>query len=167
MLSLAWVVDVWVVTLCRIGIACEYVRETIHPCNHLGLESLTNSPLNPLLGIGLGNSHRNQSVTAMRFEGVAYAIGRQITRQEYYGIARQRYITESWVCLLKHRVKHVLHWVSTLRELIEHDDQRFLLVDTETCVGVIPCGLGIVVDHRHCDVTQVHIGYVNIGILKA
>jgi len=130
--KIAGVVDVGVVTLCRIGIACQYVRETIHPCNHLGLDTFTNRPLNPLLGIGFANSYGHQSVTAMCFEGVAYPIGREITRQKHYGIVGKRDVTQTRVCLLKHGVKHILYWVSTFRELIEHDDQWLLLMDFES-----------------------------------
>ena len=34
----------------------------------------------------------------------------------------------------------------------------------EPSIRVIPSGLGVVVDDRHCNVAQVHIGYVDIRI---
>ena len=142
------------------------MRETIHPSNHLGLDAFVDSPINPLLCVRLADRHRNQSVTAMCFEGVTHTVCAQVTCQEYDRVLGQWDVTESWVCLLKHGVQHVLHWVSTLGELVEHDDQRLALVDAEPCVGVVACRLCVVVDHRHGNVAQVHVRYVYVRILK-
>ena len=102
----------------------------------------------------------------MGLQAVTHTVRAQVARQEHDGVLGQRDVAEPWVCLLKHGVQHVLHWVSTLGELVQHDDQRLVLVDAEPCVGVVACRLRVVVDHRHGDVAQVHVRYVYVRILK-
>ena len=62
-------------------------------------------------------------------------------------------------------MKHVLHWVCAFAELIEHDDKGFAFMDAEPSVRVVAGSLGVVVDYRHGNVAQVHVGYVNVGVL--
>ena len=98
----------------------------------------------------------------MRFQRVAHAIGAQVASQKHDGVLVQRDVTESGVGLLKHGVKHVLHRVGTLGVLVQHHNQWLALMDFEPSIRVVACGLGVVVDDRHCNVAQVHIGYVDI-----
>ena len=141
------------------------MREPTHPCDDLGLDALVDSPLDPLVGSRLADGYRNQSVAAMRLEVVAHAIGAQVARKKDDAVLVQTDVAQPWVGFLQHRMKHVLHRVGTLGELVEHDHHRLALMHLEPGIRIVPGCLGVVVDHRHCDVTQVHIGYVNIGTL--
>ena len=101
----------------------------------------------------------------MLFQRVPDTVGRQVAGQEHDGVLVQWYVTESRVGLLEHGVQHVLHRVSTLGVLVEHDDDGLLLVNLEPSVRVVARGLGFVVDHRHRNVAQVHVGYVDIRMV--
>jgi len=101
----------------------------------------------------------------MLFQRVPDTVGRQVTSQEHDGVLVQWDVTESRVRLLEHGVKHILHRVSAFGVLVEHDDHRLVLMNLEPSVRVIPSRLGIVVDHRHRNVAQVHVGYVDIRMV--
>ena len=55
--------------------------------------------------------------------------------------------------------------ISTLAELVQHDDQRLAQMDTEAGVGVVTCNFVIVIDNRHSDIAQVHIRHINVCVL--
>ena len=160
------VVDVRVVVLPSVRIRCKHLRESTHPCDHLGLDALADSPLDPLVGIGFADGHGHQAVTAMCLQVIAHPVGRQVARQEHDAVLVQADITQAWIGFLQHRVQHVLNRVGTLGELVEHHHHRLALVHIKAGIWVIPCSLTLVIDYRHCDVTQVHIGYVNIRVSK-
>ena len=160
------VVDVRVVVLPPVRVGRQHLREPTHPCDHLGLDVSTDSPLDPLVGIGFADGHGHQAVTAMCLQVIAHPVGRQVARQEHDAILVQADITQAWIGFLQHRVQHVLNRVGTLGELVEHHHHRLALVHIKAGIWVIPGCLTLVVDYRHCDVTQIHVGYVNIGMSK-
>ena len=141
------------------------MRESVDPRQHLGCDVVVHAPLNPFLASRLGNSHGHDTVQAVRLHVVAHTIGAEVACKEHDCVLGQRDVTQSWVRLLKHGVQHILNWVGTLTELVEHHNHRLACVDTESCVGVVASGLRVVVNHGHCNVTQVHVRHVDVGVV--
>ena len=98
----------------------------------------------------------------MCFQGITHTVRGQIASQEFDALLVQADVTQSWILLLQHGVQHILHGVGTLGELIKHDDDGLAGMHTESSVRVVASCLALVVNHGHCDVAQVHIGYVDI-----
>ena len=73
-----------------------------------------------------------------------------------------RHVTQARISHLKQWVQHVLNRLCALGVLVEHDDDRLTRVHLEASVRVVACGLGLVVDDRHSDVTQVHVRHVDV-----
>ena len=73
-----------------------------------------------------------------------------------------RHVTQARASHLKQWVEHVLNRLCALRILVEHDDHRLTCVHLEASIGVVAGSLGLVVDHRHGDVTQVHVRHVDV-----
>ena len=134
----------------------------IHPCHHHRGNVAVGRPLQPLTRRRLRCLHRTDTHLGVRLESITYAITRQVTRHKDDAALGHRYITESWVHYFEQWMQHVLHRVSALAELVKHHDDGLVQVELEACVGVVPCCLGIVVDDRHCDVTEVHVGHVDV-----
>ena len=149
-----------------IGVACQHMRETTHPRTHFRLNALRHCPRQPLIGIGFLDSHGNQSVATVRLERITHAVCSQIARQENDGLLVQWDVTQPWICLLKHRVQHILDRLCAFRELVQHDDQRLAVVNLEPCVRIVAGCLGIVVNHRHRNVAQVHVRHVNVRMIE-
>ena len=59
-------------------------------------------------------------------------------------------------------MQHILDRLSTLSELVKHHDHRLAGMEPEPSVRIVAGSLGVVVNDRHSDVTQVHVRHVDV-----
>ena len=98
----------------------------------------------------------------MRKDGVTDPVGAEVAREEDDRVGVHRQVTEPGVDHLQEGVEHVLDRACALGELIEHDGNGLALVQTKAGVGVVLGRLGVVIDHRHCNVPQIEVRHVDV-----
>ena len=86
MLHLLGVVDIGVVALRCVGVACQRLRVLAYPSHDDGLDVAVDCPLQPLVCVWFAHSQGDDAVAAMRLEVVAHAIRTQVACKEYYAV---------------------------------------------------------------------------------
>ena len=134
-----------------------------HPCQDDRLNLTVDCPLKPLLIVWLGYHNLHDAVAGMCLHVVTHCVGKQVARHEHDAVRADRYVPQSRVGNLQQRMQHVLDRLGTLGELVKHDDDGLALVQPEPRVRIVASNPRVMVDDRHCDVTQIHIGNVHVS----
>ena len=149
--------DVGVVVRVRVVVeAVEQLRVVLAPAQQGVIHAVVDTPLDPLHVARFAGSHDSDAVAGMGRQQVTYPLGTKVGRREDHTVLVQLIATD---LALEHEAQQgILHRRVGLTILVDHQDDRLLVMRTQLLVGGIAdegsvrASLG---DARQGDVTQV------------